>query len=179
MKAKEKGLEPLARDIFKYKTDDPSELAESFKNEEKGVATVDDALGGALDIIAEWINEDQNVRKRLRSLWKKHSFIESTVVKGKKDEGEKFKDYFDWSESVYKIPSHRLLALYRGESEGILRLKIRPDFDEALKIVSGAYVKGNCSCSKLIATACEDAYKRLLAPFNGIRTQIRLERESG
>lgn len=164
LKAKEKGLEPLASDIFKYKVSDPSVLAESFKDKDKGVETVDDALGGALDIIAEWINEDQNVRKRLRSLWKKYSFIESSVVKGKNDEGEKFKDYFDWSESVFKIPSHRLLALYRGESEGILRLKIRPDFDEALKIVSDAYVRGNCNCSKLIATACEDSYKRLLAP---------------
>ena len=123
--AKEKGLEPLAEIIMDQKENDPSLKAEEFLNDD--VPTVEDALAGASDIIAEWINEDEKARKQLRYLFEKEAVIYSKVVKGKEAEGIKYSDYYDWSEPLKKCPSHSLLAMRRGEDEGFLRLSIEPD----------------------------------------------------
>ncbi len=118
--AREKGLEPLAAIILEQKENDPLLKAEEFLNDM--VKSVEEAVAGASDIIAEWVSEDEKARKQLRRLYEKEAVIFSKVVKGKESEGIKFSDYFDWSEPLRKCPSHRLLAMRRGEDEGILRL---------------------------------------------------------
>src|SRR5690606_29042932 len=130
--AREKGLEPLAQEILQQKGSDPVAYAQSFVSEEKGVASTEEALEGARDIIAEWVSEDQETRKRIRDLFRKEGVIESRVLKGKEGEGQKYKDYFDWKEQIAKVPSHRLLAMRRGEKEGILSLDIFPPEESAI-----------------------------------------------
>lgn len=170
--AREKGLEGLAEQIFAFKIKDLKAAAASFVDAEKGVADVEQALAGARDIMAEWMSEHQGVRKQLRAYWSKNSRITSRVAKGKEQEGQKFKDYFDWSEKV-NAPSHRILALFRGESEGILKLTIEPDDEEALTIMDGFFLKGQGECAGQIELTVDDAYDRLLAP--SMETELRAE----
>ncbi|NBP71097.1 MAG: RNA-binding transcriptional accessory protein, partial [Cytophagia bacterium] len=124
--AKEKGLEPLAERIFSQEKISIAELAKTFIDAEKGVNTEEEALEGARDIMAEWISENQETRKRIREIYWTQGVAESRVLKGKEEEGQKFKDYFEWKEPIGKVPSHRMLAMRRGEKEGILMLDIFP-----------------------------------------------------
>ncbi len=174
--AREKGLEPLALAILEQKTNpaiDPYQEAASFVDEEKGVATPEDALAGARDIIAELVSEDQQARAEMRRLFANKGVISSTVIKGKEEEGAKFKDYFDWHEPVTSAPSHRILAMLRGEREGILRLHVTPLEFEAVSILQDAFVTANVPASKQVEIAVEDCYKRLLGP--SMETEIRAE----
>lgn len=167
--AKEKGLEPLAKLIFDQNEKDPYHRAEVFLNE--NVKSVDEAVAGASDIIAEWINEDEKVRKRLRQLFDREAVIYSKVIKGKEADGIKFSDYFDWSEPLRKCPSHRLLAMRRGEDEGFLRLAIEPAEDKALEIIDAIFIKSRNASSEIVGSAARDSWKRLLRP--SLETEFR------
>lgn len=171
--AREKGLEPLAKEIFAGSPKDCVTEATRFVDSEKGVASADDALAGARDIIAEWIAEDPHARKEMRKYWFSRSSFTSTMVKGKETEGEKFKDYFDWSESVTAIPSHRILAMLRGETEGFLKLKLNPPEEEAQQMLERRFVKGRNTSYEQCRIAAQDSYKRLLAP--AMETELRAE----
>ena len=162
--AKEKGLEPLAKIIMSQKANDIQYLASQYLNEE--VATQDEALQGAREIIAEWINENDYVRKNLRWLFQRKALMSSKVVKTKKDEeaAQKFSQYFDWEESLNRIPSHRLLAMLRAETEGFVKTKIEIDKEEALELIENAIIKSNNESSEQIVLAIKDSYKRLLEP---------------
>jgi len=162
VKAREKGLEPLAKLIMKQYERDVESKASSYITDE--VADVDDALQGARDIIAEWVNEHQVGREIARSAYEKEAVISSKVVKGKEEEGIKYKDYFDWSESLKRCPSHRFMAMRRGEKEGFLKLSIAPDAEDATHRLNRFFVKGNTSASDQVSEAVADAYKRLLSP---------------
>lgn len=170
--AKEKRLEPLATLIFSQEKFDVEAEAGKFVSEEKDVKNTEEALSGARDIIAEWISEDSVAREKMRNFFMEKGTITSKVMSGKEEEGEKFKDYFDWSEPLAKVPSHRLLAMRRGEKEGFLMLDINPDKDEAIGILEKIFIKGNSESSGQIKTAIEDSYKRLLKP--SIETETRL-----
>ena len=167
--AKEKGLEPLAVIIMKQQEQDPEKKAEEFLNE--NVETNEEALAGASDIIAEWISEDENARRKMRSLYEKEAVIFSKVVKGKETEGIKFSDYFDWSEPLKKCPSHRLLAMRRGEDEGFLRLSIEPVENNAIDLLYEIFIKGRNASSDIIANAITDSWKRLLS--SSMETEFR------
>ena len=167
--AREKGLEPLASVILEQKESDPYHKAEEFLNDD--VITVEDAIGGASDIIAEWISEDENARRKLRLLYEHEAVISSKVVKGKEEEGNKFSDYFDWSELLKKCPSHRLLAMRRGEDEGFLRLSIEPPADKALEIIDSLFIKGRNNSSRIVEDAVKDSFKRLLS--SSMETEFR------
>ncbi len=171
--AREKGLEPLAADIFANKLQNLEVSAQAFINKEKGVESVEQALAGARDIMAEWMSENPTVRKQLRAYWSKASTIASKVAKGKEQEGQKFKDYFEWSEKVTTAPSHRILAMFRGETEGMLKLTIKPDDEEALIIMDKNFVKGKGPCNDQIEITVEDAHDRLLAP--SMESELRAE----
>ena len=162
--AKEKGLEPLAKIIMSQKANDIQYLASQYLNEE--VATQDEALQGAREIIAEWINENDYVRKNLRWLFQRKALMSSKVVKTKKDEeaAQKFSQYFDWEESLNRIPSHRLLAMLRAETEGFVKTKIEIEKEEALELIENAIIKSNNESSEQIVLAIKDSYKRLLEP---------------
>lgn len=131
----EKGLEPLATLIFQQKNVNIEEIAKKYLNSEKELNTIEDVLAGARDIIAEQITENVRIRGRIRGLFKNEATITSKVIKEKEKEGEKYSIYFDSSERLLKAPSHRLLALFRGEDEGFLRLTIEPDEEKALEII--------------------------------------------
>ena len=161
-KAREKDLEGLAKIIMKQQEMVPDSRAESFLSEE--VSDTGEALQGARDIIAEWINESQKARNQIRRLFHKEALIESTMVKGKEEEGQKYKDYFEWSELVRKTPSHRYLAIMRGESEGILKVDVKPEKEDALNILENIFVKGHNACTEHLQKAIEDSYKRLILP---------------
>ncbi len=167
--AREKGLEPLASIILEQKESDPSLKAEGFLTE--NVASVRDALEGACDIIAEWISEDENARRQMRRLYEKESFIFSKIIKGREQDGIKFSDYFDWSEPLRKCPSHRLLAMRRGEEEGFLRLSIAPPDEDALDILNRIFIKGKNASSDLVGNAIKDSWKRLLS--SSMETEFR------
>jgi len=167
--AREKGLEPLAVIIMDQKENDPSLKAEDFLNND--VATVEDALAGASDIIAEWVSEDEKARKQLRYLFEKEAVIYAKVVKGKEAEGIKYSDYYDWSEPLKKCPSHRLLAMRRGEEEGFLRLSVEPVEDNALDMLDAIFIKGRNASSELVADAVKDSWKRLLS--SSMETEFR------
>ncbi len=160
-KAKELGLEPLAEIIFKQNERDPENIATEYLSDE--VPDTAAALQGARDIIAEWINEDIRARESIRSLFQKEAVIGSTLIKGKEEEAAKYRDYFDFSEPFRKCPSHRLLAMRRGEKEGLLKVNVAPDQDRALEILDRLFVKGNNASSEHVAEAVEDSYKRLLS----------------
>ncbi|MBH1960702.1 MAG: RNA-binding transcriptional accessory protein [Flavobacteriia bacterium] len=162
--AKEKGLEPLARIIMSQKANDLQFLASKYLNDE--VTSVEDALQGARDIMAEWINENGYIRKNLRRLFQRKALISSKVVKSKKEDeaAQKFSQYFEWEESLNRIPSHRLLAMLRAEAEGFVKTKIDVDKDEALDLIENAILKSNNECTDQIAIAIADSYKRLLEP---------------
>ena len=169
--AKEKGLEPLADIILRQQNIDVKAKAEQFVNEEKGVLSADDAIHGASDIIAERINEDAYTRSKIRNLFNKKAHIVAKVAKGMEDEGNTYSQYFDYDELLTKAPSHRILAVFRGENEKILKLKIRPDEAEAISILDRIYVRGNNESSEIVRRSAEDSYDRLLAP--SIETEIR------
>ena len=164
--AKEKGLEPLAKIIMAQKNSgDIEQTAQNYLNKE--VSSVEEALQGARDIIAEWINENIFIRKNLRRIFQRKAVISSKVVKTKKEEEEaqKYAQYFDWSEPLNKIPSHRLLAMLRAEKEGFIKVSIDIDKDEILTFMEGSLVKtASPSCAEQIILAAQDAYKRLLEP---------------
>ena len=163
--AKEKGLEPLAKIIMAQKNGNIEQTAQNYLNKE--VSSVEEALQGARDIIAEWINENIFIRKNLRRIFQRKAVISSKVVKTKKEEEEaqKYAQYFDWSEPLNKIPSHRLLAMLRAEKEGFIKVSIDIDKDEILTFMEGSLVKtASPSCAEQIILAAQDAYKRLLEP---------------
>lgn len=162
--AREKGLEPLAKIIMSQKSDDIEYLASKYLN--KDVADEDAALQGARDIIAEWLNENLYIRKNLRRTFQRKAMISTKVVKAKKEEedAQKFSQYFDWQEPLNRAPSHRLLAMLRAENEGFIKVSVDIDKEEALEIMENAVIKTNNDCSKQIALAIADAYKRLLEP---------------
>ena len=162
--AKEKGLEPLAKIIMSQNSNNLETLATRYLNE--NVATEEEALQGARDIMAEWINENGYVRKNLRRLFQRKAMITSKVVKSKLEEeaAQKFKQYFDWEESLNRIPSHRLLAMLRAETEGFVKTKIEIDNKEALELIENAIIKSNNECADQIEIAIKDSYKRLLEP---------------
>lgn len=164
--AKEKGLEPLAKIIMAQKnSSDIEQTAQNYLNKE--VSSVEEALQGARDIIAEWINENIFIRKNLRRVFQRKAVISSKVVKTKKEEEEaqKYAQYFDWSEPLNKIPSHRLLAMLRAEKEGFIKVSIDIDKEEILTFMEGSLVKtASPSCAEQIILAAQDAYKRLLEP---------------
>jgi len=171
--AKERGLEPLARLIFDQTGLDPQQEAQPFVDPSKEVPGVDDALGGARHIMAEWINEDEIARARLRALFQHKAVVISTVIPGKEEQGSKFKDYFDWKEVVSQAPSHRILAMRRGEREEILSLSMQPPEDQAVEILEKLFIKGTGTDSAQVAMAIRDSYKRLLS--RSLETELRLE----
>lgn len=161
-KAKKLGLEPLAKMIISQKGGNPRQMSERFV---KGDVTDEEmALEGAKDIMAEYMSENANFRAKMRILFQRKSILSSKIMKGKAEAGEKYKDYFDFSEPLYKIPSHRFLALFRGEREGILGLKATPNKDEAIEMTERYFVKSNDECGKLVAETCKDAFVRLISP---------------
>ncbi|WP_090336481.1 Tex family protein [Dyadobacter koreensis] len=166
--AVEKGLEPLAQLIFSGKTPDPERQALTYLNSQ--VEKVEDALQGARDIIAEWISENQDARGRVRSVFQRGAVITSKVKKKKEEEGVKYRDYFDFSEPLSKIPSHRLLALRRGEEEGFLSVDLSPDEDQAIENLDRIFLKGTPGSKDQLELAITDSYKRLLKP--GIETEF-------
>ncbi len=169
--AREKGLEPLAKGLMVQRSAHVEKIASQYIDTEKGVETVEDALAGARDIIAEWVNENANARSRLRYLFERWGTITSKLVKNKEEEGAKFKDYFDWNESVKNIPSHRFLAIQRGVKEGILRMSIEPDKERALEQLYRIFLRARNECADQVKLAVDDAYKRLLQP--SLETEIR------
>jgi len=172
--AKEKGLEPLAMLILEQENIDLQAEAEKFVNPEKQVQNTQEALEGARHIIAEYINEHQEARAKMRDLFLKEAIITSKVLreKEKTEEAQKFKDYFDWSEPIATIPSHRLLAMRRGEKELILTLDIAPDEQDAIDLLENLFVKSRNECSEQVKLAIADCYKRLLKP--SMETEVRL-----
>ena len=162
--AREQGLEPLALLLMKQRERDPEAAAAKFVKGD--VSSTQDALHGAQDIIAEMVSEDERSRQQLRNAFARQAVITSKVVKANfnTDEAAKYSDYFDWSEPLRRCSSHRLLAMRRGESEGILRISISPDGDEALERLKRHYVYGNTPCGRLVSEAIDDGYKRLLKP---------------
>lgn len=176
--AREKGLEPLALMILEQAINDPSAEAASYVDPEKGVETVDDALAGARDIIAEMVSEHSGSRAELRDLFMEQGLISSTVEKGKEEEGKKYQDYFDWKEPVKTAPSHRILAMRRGEKEGILSLVIAPPEEKALSILSRLFVKGKGLASKQVELAVEDGYRRLLSRSMETETRVAMKEKA-
>jgi len=162
MIAREKGLEPLAKIIMKQFEKNLDGRAQSFINDQ--VDSVDDALAGARDIIAEWVNENERARGIVRREFDRGAFITSKVVKGKDEEGAKYSDYFDWKEPLRKCPSHRLMAMRRGEKEGILRVSVTPDSTEPIDRLKRFFINSNNACTDQMELAIEDSYKRLLEP---------------
>jgi len=160
--AREKGLEPLAKLIFKQYEPDPENRALNYLND--AVTDVEEALAGARDIIAEWVNEDQGARIIVRNLFAREAVIASHVVKGKEEEGIKFRDYFESFEPLNRCPSHRLLAMRRGEKEGFLKIGIAPDEEKAVDTLDHYFVKGRNESGAQVSLAVKDSYKRLLAP---------------
>lgn len=160
VKAREKGLEPLAKILMKQVERDVDGRAAQFVNNE--VANEEEALQGARDIIAEWVNENEVARNSVRGIFQRQAIIRSKVIKGKETEGEKFKDYFQSEEQLKRCVSHRILALRRGEAEGILRLEIAPNEEDVLDRLDRIFVKGNTQASEQVEVAVKDAYKRLL-----------------
>ncbi|HAW58695.1 MAG TPA: RNA-binding transcriptional accessory protein [Bacteroidales bacterium] len=169
----EKGLEPLAKILLSQKENDIIRLAKRFIDVDKGVANEDEALQGARDIIAEWVNQDAVVRQRLRKLFRSEAVISSRLVKGKDEEAQKYRSWFQWEEEVRRIPSHRLMAILRGEAEGYLKVKIQPSLAKALELLERIYLKAENMSAAQVRLALYDAYKRLLQP--SLETEIRAE----
>lgn len=161
-KAKKAGLEPLAKMIMSQRGGDTFSMASRFV---KGtIESEEDAIQGAKDIIAEWVNESVSARAKLRQLFVRKGKLTSKLVKGKEEEAAKYKDYFDFSEPLYKIASHRFLALYRADREGLLKLTVQAEKEEAQQILYRQFVRGNDDCSAVVEEACDESYKRLLLP---------------
>lgn len=162
MIAREKGLEPLAKIIMKQFEKSLDSRVGSFINEK--VETAEDALAGARDIIAEWINENERARGIVRREFEYGAFITCKVIKGKELEAAKYNDYFDWKEPLKKCPSHRLMAMRRGENEGFLRVLVTPESEEPIQRLKRFFINSNNDCTDQMELAVTDAYKRLLEP---------------
>lgn len=172
--AKEQGLEPLADILLNHQaTADPTAEAKAFLNAERGVDSVEKALAGARDILAERVSDDPRARAKLRELYWAKAVVRSKVIKGKEEEGAKFKDYFEWSEPVGKIPSHRMLAIRRGEAEGVLLMRITPPEEEAIALLEPLFVQGQAPAAQQVRLAVQDGYERLLGA--AIEVEVRLE----
>jgi uncharacterized protein len=156
--AREKGLEPLAIKIFEQGIFDVKAEAEKFIDAEKGVADADDALDGARDIMAEMISENVEAREGLRKLFKDSALVRSRVVAGKETEGEKFRDYFNWDEKLMACPSHRMLAMRRGENEGILLLDFAPELDSAISLLEKKFIRGKGEVAEQMKAAVSGSY---------------------
>jgi uncharacterized protein len=167
MVAREKGLEPLARILFEQTGTDPQKVAADFLEPQKEVETIDDALAGARDIIAELINEDRQARTELRKLYFSKAIIHSRVAAG-----SKYRDYFEWQEKADTAPSHRILAIRRGEKEDILNMSIAPPENAAISVLEKIFLKGDGDDSNQVKLALDDSYKRLLS--RAMETEIRL-----
>lgn len=170
--AREKGLEPLAQRLFVQEDMDPVAEAASFIDPEKGVNSAEEGLAGARDIIAEWVNEDETARARMRDLYSSKAVFKSKAIPEKEAEGIKYKDYFDWEEPVNAAPSHRILAMRRGEKEGFLTLRVLPPEEEALSLLDGLFIKGGGPASEQVRMAVHDGYKRLLS--SSMETETRM-----
>ena len=166
--AREQGLEPLATIIMMQRESNPLEVAKRFVNKtnDTGVGSVEEAIAGAQDIIAEMVSEDEHSRNTMRGIFRRDAMITSKVIKAQKDtdEAQKYSDYFDWQEPLKRCTSHRLLAMRRGESEGILRVSIGADDNTCIERLCRQHVRGYGKCSRLVTEAVEDSYKRLLKP---------------
>lgn len=162
--AREAGLEPLANILQAQKTANVTQTAGRYIDKEKGIDNVQKALQGAQDIIAERVSESERARQSLRTTFARHAVIYSRLVKGKDIEGQNYRDYFEWSEPLARCSSHRMLAMRRGEAEGILRISIGVDDEAALERISRFFVHGNGEASQLVKAAVEDGYRRLLEP---------------
>ena len=167
----EKGLEPLAKILISQNLMDVYEKASKFINEAKGVKDEDEALAGARDIIAEWVNESRVARERIRNLYVRQAYIYSKIGKGKEEEGKKYENYYEWDENLLKAPSHRILAMLRGEDEGFLKLTIAPNEDDALDILDRIFLKADNEAADQVAIAIKDSYKRLLS--SSMETEVR------
>ncbi|MCU0601098.1 MAG: RNA-binding transcriptional accessory protein [Desulfobacterales bacterium] len=172
MAARERGLEPLARRIFDQSGADPEAAAAGFIDPEKGVSSIQEALAGARDILAELINEDPPARARLRDLFLRKAVITSRVVAGHEAEGAKFRDYFDWQEPAGSVPSHRLLAMRRGEAEDVLDLSIRPPEADAIALLEALFVRGDGADCRQVRLSLQDSYGRLLG--RSMETELRV-----
>jgi uncharacterized protein len=183
--AREKGLEPLADFLFQNQNQaaaDPITEAQGFLREteeaDKAVPTVEDALAGARDILAERMSDHETARNRLRELFQTKGVLSSKVLTGKEAEGAKFKDYFDWNEPTAKAPSHRILAVRRGESEGFLYFRIQPPEEEGVGIMESLFVRGNSRCAEQVKAAAHDGYKRLLKISMETEARIALKKRA-
>lgn len=168
-KARKAGLEPLAKMIMSQSDSQPEKMAQSFLKGE--IESVQQALDGAGDIIAEWMNENISLRKRLRNLFMREALVSSVVVKGKEEEGERYRDYFDYTEPISRIKPHRTLALLRAEDEGVVRLSLVPDRDRALDVIQRMFVKKNNTCGRFVSQVAASAYSRLLRP--ALQTEVK------
>jgi len=170
MAAREKGLQELADKLFQQRLVAPEELAVNYLDQ---VANVDEALAGARDILAEEMMETAEAREEARNLFTHKTTVKSSIAKGKQEAGIKYKDYFDWSESLAQAPSHRILALFRGENEGFLNLSLSGPDEEVLTKLERRFITGNNSCARQVEMAIQDGYKRLLMP--AMETEVRAE----
>ncbi len=176
--AREKGLEPLAGRVFAQDSDDPADEAERFVDAEQGVETADAALAGARDIVAEWVSEDAEARNKIRELYQREGKLRSTVMKGKENEGSKFKDYFDYEEAIARAPSHRVLAIRRGEAEGVLLMRIVAPDDRGRAILEKRFLKRRDGSGREVAAAIADGLKRLLGPSIETETRLALKKRA-
>ena len=172
--AKENGLEPLANILLKQQDRDIYRTVVLFINDK--VDNEEDAFQGARDIIAEWISEEQHARNAIRTLFSRNATIASKLVKGKELDGQKYMDYYEFSEPLNRCPSHRLLAMFRGEEEGFLRITIEPGPEKALEILGNQFIRSNGECAREVEKAIKDSYKRLLGP--SIETEFRAHSKS-
>lgn len=173
--AREKGLEPLALALFEQANANPAKLAATYISKEKGVASEEEALQGARDIIAEWVSENAETRKAVRDAFWKEGLVEAKAVKSKaaSEEAQKFRDYFEWNEPLRKAPAHRMLAVFRGEQEGFLSLDIAPEEEAVVPQLERRFVKSTNAASEQVRLAVHDSYKRLLKP--SIESEVRTE----
>ena len=171
--ARENGLEPLALDLWHQKDFDVNLAAAKYINPELGIETAEDALGGARDIIAEWVSEDTTARRGMRKLFWSQGTFSSRVVSGKNSKAAKYRDYFEWEDPVADVPSHRVLAMLRGEREALLSIRIAPPVVEAVEILERIFITEETEASQQVRLAVQDGYKRLLEP--SMETEVRKE----
>lgn len=169
--ARQKGLEPLARMIMSQNSDDVNGMAKRFINKEKEVNNEEEALKGACDIMAEWISENINGRNKIRKIYHRDGVISSTLVKSKEAEAQTYKQYFDFKEPIAKAPSHRILALFRAEEEGLLKVKLSIEANDALNVLDSIFLRNDNASTDLVQDAIDDAWKRLLEP--SLETEMR------
>lgn len=163
--AVERGLEPLANELQQQYSCNLEQMAQQFINPEKGVNTIEEALAGARDIIAERVSENAQARTKVRNIFRRSAMLSSKVVKNKEEEGGKFESWFDWQENAMRAPSHRILALFRGEEAGVLRVHVQPEDDEpAYEALERQFVSGRYDSSEQVRLAVRDGYKRLVSP---------------